>query len=115
MLANRAGLQTPVYRQSSHDPIELGYGSLFPRDQSVSTVIVLGGNLFGAAVPDEVARCCCRLAKLCETEVLGIDLQVGPQQQWCFASATPVPDLMLGGQPFLRALMTKMSDGYSQL
>jgi hypothetical protein len=115
MLANRAGLQTPVYRQSSHDPIELGYGRLFPWDQSVSSVIVLGENVFGPAVPDEVARCCCRLAKLCETEVLGIDFHVGPQQQWFFAGATPVPDLTVGGQALLKALAATMRDGCSQL
>jgi hypothetical protein len=67
-------------------------------------MIVLGGETFGANVPGDVRQSCLRLASLAETPLLGIDLYGAPDGGWRFASATPIPDLHIGGTALVSRL-----------
>jgi hypothetical protein len=105
MLAHRAGLQAPAYRQSGDD-VEPGYGyaSLAPIGARMVQIIVLDDDAFGAALPQDVRDGCVRFAKLAETRLVGVDLYHSPDRGWTFAHATPMPALQLGGDSLLRGL-----------
>jgi len=102
--AHRAGLAVDTYRQSASDAPNKGYASFAPANIATETMIVLGGEAFGANVPGEVRESCRRLASLAETPLLGIDLYVEPDGGWRFASATPIPDLHIGGTALVSRL-----------
>lgn len=104
LLAAESGLPTRTYRQTGFDPLELGYTTLAPPSQPVKTVITLAGKTFGAKAPEEISAGCLRLSEHCGTELLGIDFYNGTGPSWTFASATPMPDLRLGGGPLLETL-----------
>lgn len=104
LLATTAGLTTVPYRQSSRAPFEVSKERLASEASPFKTVLVLDRYVFGAA-PPSVLRACRRLAMLAGTTILGIEFAVGVNGQWTFASATPLPDLRLGGQSVLDALV----------
>ncbi|MBI4539869.1 MAG: hypothetical protein HY704_10220 [Gemmatimonadetes bacterium] len=71
----------------------------------VSTyVIVVGRRIVGDPVDEGVRQACRRLAELAETPLLGVALSPGREAAPVFAGATPLPDLLWGGEPLLDAL-----------
>ena len=108
--ASRAGLCTPVYRQTAHDAPEQSFRSLAPTDADTVRLIAFRGQVFGAQVPDAVARSCGRLAVAAATELLGIELYSNANG-WSFANATPFPDLSAGGMPLVECLAEALAQG----
>jgi hypothetical protein len=109
VLAARAGLAVPPYRQTDSDPERKGYGGLAPPEAAIAKIIVLRGELYGAVVPDGVGAACRRLAQGSLTELLGIDLFEDEGGTLTFAHATPWPDLRPGGVSFVDALCQALS------
>ncbi len=109
--ASRAGLKAPVYRQNSHDTAERGYASLAPERATTINLIAFRGEVYGARVPETVARACSRLAQEARTELLGIELYASQDGEWMFASATPCPALAVGGAPLLHSLAEALTQG----
>jgi hypothetical protein len=109
-LARQAGLPVAVYRQTSRDTIDeaLGQRRLVPAGALVSTVIVVGGCVVGTPIPPDLRDGCLRLANLARTSLLGIDLVESPTRGWQFAGASPTPDLRLGGDALVDALMQEL-------
>ena len=106
-LARQAGLPAAPYRQTSSDTLDesLGERRLVPAGASASSVIVVGRRVVGTPVSQALAAACVRLAELAGTSLLGIDFVGGPAQGWSFAGASPTPDLRIGGDALIDALM----------
>jgi hypothetical protein len=101
-LAARAGLPTQSYRQTSRDS---GDAWEWPnKPLAAQTVLVIADRTFGAPAPAALLRGCLGLARLAETELLGIDFAVSEEGSWSFAGATALPDLRLGGEALLDIL-----------
>jgi hypothetical protein len=109
--ADRAGLPTPVYRQSGHDSPDKGYRSLPPDGAAILRLITFGGEVFGGQVPETTSRACVRLALEAKTEMLGVELYAARNGEWTFANATPCPDLSAGGKPLLERLALHLTAG----
>jgi hypothetical protein len=104
-LAMQAGLSTPVYRQSSQaNQAANVYGQSEFSPATASTVIVVGDRFCGASAPASVLEGCWRLAQMIKTPLLGVEF--GPN--WQFKAASPLPDLRLGQQAFLRHLSLEL-------
>jgi hypothetical protein len=112
-LAAKSGLPTPNYQQSSADlRDEHAEQRLFPKSIPVKTVFVVASEVVAGwaergrigVVPPEIAQACKRLSRLTQTELLGIEFVSTAQHPWTFASATPAPDLRLGGEALLDVL-----------
>jgi hypothetical protein len=114
MLAHKAGLVTPTYRQSGADPIEAGFQPLAPAQATLKRVLVLRDEVFGAEVPAPLREFCCKMAKLCRTPLLGIDFYETAESEWTFSYATPLPDLQVGGSDFLHSLLRLLQKGEKQ-
>lgn len=108
MLAQQAGLPAPPYRQCADDDPAAGYRSLAPEGAKTEQVIVLKGKLFGAALKQDMAEACVRFARLAQSDLLGIELF---EKQ--FASATPYPDLTVGGEQMI-SYLSKIWKGKTQ-
>ena len=107
-LAAAAGLPTPAYRQTSHDQIDeaLQLRRLFPTGTPITSAIVVGRRVVGPPLPPEIRAGCLRLAQLSQTQLLGVEFVTGANS-WTFAGATPMPDLRLGGEPLIDALLAE--------
>lgn len=114
MLAQRAGLPSPSYKQTARDAPELGYRSLAPSGVPVQSVILLRGEVFGPMLPEQTRMACRRFAELSGTELLGIDVFRASDGIWNFASATPYPDLTIGATPLLEHLAHIFANGGRQ-
>ena len=103
VLAAKAGLRAPHYRQSSHDQINeaLAERKLFPSGTPTRTLIVAAGKVCGADAPDSIREGCARLSEIAETSLLGIEFVSEGPDEWVFAGASPLPDLRYGGQELL--------------
>ncbi len=104
VLAASAGLKVPTFRQSSIDPLDDGFHSLAPAQETVRNVIVLRDGLYAAAVPREIGSACRKLAALAGIDLLGVDLFESAESGLMFAHATPFPDLTLGGDRLIEGL-----------
>lgn len=106
-LARQAGLPVAPYRQTSRDRIDEARGArrLVPEGALVRTVVVAGGRVIGPALSPAIAEACVRLAELAGTALLGIDFVSHVQQPWSFAGASPTPDLRVGGEALISALL----------
>lgn len=110
-LANQAGLPTAAYTQTSHDDIDdtVQLRRLLPKDTPTSMVITVGDKVFGPYMPPAVSRSCRELARVSRTPLLGIELAAGNSPYaWTFASATPMPDLRMGGEQLLDTLAVSL-------
>jgi hypothetical protein len=114
VLAQKAGLPAPAYRQSASDDPAQGFRALAPAGAPLETAIVLFDKVFGPSLPDETVAACRRFAALAEVEMLGISLFQAGGRVWKFASATPYPDLSAGGQPLLSHLASVLKKGELQ-
>lgn len=113
LLAHQSGLFTSSYEQSSFDEggsHQLG-GRLVPYGTPVKTLIVVNTEVMGREAPDDVVKGCTRLAELAETPLLGVDFTEVQADDWCFAGASPMPDLRLGGERLLNALEQALRGG----
>jgi hypothetical protein len=110
-LAREAGLPVAPYRQSATDGVDemKGERRLVPRGVPVRTVIALGGRVFGASLLPAITAACQRLARLSQTQLLGIDFVDDAADAWTFAGASPTPDLSIGGEALVEALMRELS------
>jgi hypothetical protein len=111
-LAAAAGLPTPDYRQTSNDQINetIEARRLLPVGTPSINIIVVGRHVFGPTVSTGIREGCLELARLSRTQLLGIELAFDASlNSWAFASATPMPDLRMGGELFLDALATELS------
>jgi hypothetical protein len=75
---------------------------LVPDGTPTAMVITLGDRVFGPTLPPQLSAGCLALARIANTPLLGIEFTVG--QSPAFVSATPMPDLRLGGEPLLDEL-----------
>lgn len=98
VLAQRAGLPAPVYRQSADDDPAIGMSGLAPRGAALKSAVALKGRLFGDPMPDKTVAGCLRLAVLAQTDLLGISLFQAENGIWNFSTATPYPDLIACGE-----------------
>lgn len=114
LLAQRAGLSAPPFRQTTHDEPEQGYRSMAPQGVPVESVVVLGGDVFGAALPEDTLGACRRFAALAGDPLLGIDLFHAKDGRWNFATATPYPELTRGGEALLTRLAQIFTEGKKQ-
>jgi hypothetical protein len=107
-LAAQAGLPTMSYSQTSHDDIDetMQIRRIVPDGTPTTMVITLGDRVFGPALPPHLSAGCRELASISETPLLGIEFTIG--QSPAFVSATPMPDLRLGGEPLLDELARKL-------
>ncbi|MGE5337729.1 MAG: hypothetical protein ACM3PU_07865 [Gemmatimonadota bacterium] len=106
-LALQAELPVAPFRQSARDGVDelKGQRRLIAPGQMVLSVIVVGDAVTGGPAPPRIAAACRRLARLADAELLGIDFVVGAAGPWTFAGASPMPDLMSGGNEFIGALI----------
>ena len=99
-LAARAGLPATPWRQGSDDPPDQAW-MLRPADL---TVYVCGEEVVApVALPDAIVTGCRTLARLATCELLGIDFAIDGDD-WRVTGASPLPDLMRGGDALADAL-----------
>lgn len=100
-LAGQAGLRTTPFKQNgssgvAHEPLPPSYGVGQSR-----AVVVVDGSVVGPALPPGTAAACAALGRLSDTRLLGIELH---PRTGAFVSATPRPDLRLGGDALVTVL-----------
>lgn len=104
-LAQQAGLPVRTYRQSEQDAADRVYG--FPSTVSGThavKAVVFRDRVFGASLPDCVAEASIRFAALAGLDLMGVDFEINSNGDCLFASASPSPDLFLGGTELIGAL-----------
>lgn len=105
-LAGSAGLPTLTFRQNDALPGDYEEGSL-EKDATVQ-IIILDGRLFGPGadkLPKSFYEPLTRLINLSGLRLCGMSFYRMRAGELLFASATPLPDLRLGGEAFLDALV----------
>lgn len=105
VLAREVGLPALSYRQSGDSPPDDGYGSLAPAGAALTTIVVFDGEVFGAKLPASTRQVCVAFARVAETALIGIDLIADASGQLRFAHASPMPNLMIGGEALLERLV----------
>jgi hypothetical protein len=105
LLAARSGLNVPAYRQSSATPMDGGFVSLAPAGAAITHVIVFREDAYGLPADSPLHKPCKKFAERAETDLLGIDFFEDGAGNLVFAYATPMPDLRLGGDEFITALV----------
>lgn len=103
-LAMRAGLPVLPYRQGSREQPSTVSAPFGLSNAPTASVIVVGGQVLGEALPIHVVEGCRQLASLAETALLGIEFVPSAGLPWVFAQATPLPDLRIGGSALLDVL-----------
>lgn len=105
-MASKSGLYTPKFRQSSDiynnthtEPEFQAADGLDHRE-----VIVACGHVIGSELPDNISKGSKRLSDISGTDLLGIRFAVDSSENWIFESATPLPDLRLGGDELIEIL-----------
>jgi len=103
-LAGRAGLPAIPFRQGS----TINSPALLPSRTITHQVTVLDGEIYSSPhtlkILDAFRASIARLAGLSGLRLLGVEFRRGPDGEPIFASATPLPDLRLGGEALLDAL-----------
>ena len=110
-LAQQASLPVAPYRQSSSDRVDemKGERRLVATGQAVRSAVVVGQRALGLAMPATVAAGCVRLGQLASTTLLGVDFVDGAAGPWTFAGASPTPDLRVGGEAVIDALVRALN------
>jgi hypothetical protein len=101
-LAASAGFATPRYAVSTADPPADEW--VEPLPQQGKSVLVIGDRVVGEAPPGVHARAIA-LAALAGADILGVSLT----SDWSFVSATPLPDLVAGGDGALGAIAAALA------
>lgn len=108
-LARQAGLVSTPYKSSSRHEAKwvFDYGESFlPVKQNA---LVIGRRVIAPGAPEEIAQGCYRLSSIVGMPILGIDFTITPNGEWLFSGASPAPDLRLGGELALDALVMALS------
>lgn len=100
LLGATAGLPCIPWEQGSDDDPTLVW---MPPLFETMAYVVSGEAVLPPVLPPEMAPACAALAALAETALLGIGF-VRSGEAWTMNSATPIPDLSLGGAPLADAL-----------
>jgi hypothetical protein len=108
--AGRAGLKMPTYRQSARDDHRQDEIAASEKPARHS-VIAMREEVFGAAVPEGVAKACRRLVSDAGTQMLGIELSEDSRGEWQFSNAVSSPDLRRGGVAMLQSLAQILVQG----
>ena len=104
-LAGQAGLDVDAYvEQVPSAAASRDIGGVAP---PVRTVIAIDGRGIGHA-DEPLADACGRLGVLADTRILGVDIDARTS---AFVSASPLPDLRIGGEPFIDALASALRAG----
>ncbi len=109
-MALHADLPVPIFRQgtSATEQQVLSSADAEP-PLSRQTVFVVGNDvLTGEDARPDVIEGCLTLAGLAQTPLLGVEFDILPDGGWQFASASPLPDLRLGGNRLLDALASAL-------
>lgn len=102
-LAGQAGLDVDLYvQQVPSAPAPTDTGEEAP---PVRTIIAIDGWGIGGPLEEDVTDACGRLGALSKTRILGVDLDARTS---AFVSASPLPDLRTGGEPFIDALASAL-------
>lgn len=111
VLARSAGLAVAPYRQSSRDRIDemKGEKRLVPAGAHVATAVVVGRRVVGLPLAPAIAAACVRLAELASVHLLGVDFVVDPRGTCNFVGANPMPDLRVGGDALIEALLDDLT------
>ena len=104
VLAGRAGFHVEPYRESESD-----WERSLPSGRTLTSVVLFEGTAFGPLVPAEIEAPCHALFALNDTSLLGIDFYQSEEGCWTFHSATPLPDMCLGGIPMLQQVLRTWS------
>jgi hypothetical protein len=99
-LAARAGLSTTPWKQGSGDAPDQAW---MPRPAELVVHICGEEVVAPIALPDALQQGCRALAALAQCDLLGADF-VRDGDAWHFAGATPLPDLIRGGDALADAL-----------
>jgi hypothetical protein len=102
--AGRAGFHVEPYRECDND----GERSL-AYERALTSVVLFEGTPFGQEAPAEIEAPCQALFALTGTSLLGIDLYQSKESRWTFHSATPLPNLCVGGTPLLQEILRSWS------
>lgn len=100
-LGAEAGLRTRGWAQSSADAPETGWA---PMPAEATVFVAAGRAVLPPMLPPELETPCRRLAARCGTDLLGIGFARDAESRWEMVGASPMPDLMLGGEPLADAL-----------
>jgi hypothetical protein len=104
-LAGSAGLPTLTFHQSDVIPVDFPGGS--PEMDATIQIIILDGQIYGpeaCVLPESFKEQLTQLAKLSGLRLCGVSFCRMRDGELLFASATPLPDLRLGGEALLDAL-----------
>jgi len=104
VLAGRAGFHVEPYRESETD-----WERSLPNGRTLTSVVLFEGTPFGPRMPVGIEAPCHALFALIGTSLLGIDFYQSEAGRWTFHSATPLPDMCLGGIPLLRQVLRTWS------
>jgi hypothetical protein len=105
LAAAQAGLPAAPYRQSHASDPDASW-MIAPQPGTV-TVFAVGEVAVGPpGLPATILDGCVRLAKASAETLLGVDLAPGPDGRLAVIGASPNPDLRLGGEPLIDALVT---------
>ena len=100
-LAVRAGLPVRPWRQSEQDVPEQAW---FRSPIEATAFVVAETAVLPPGLPATLADGCIALAAAAETELLGIDFARDADGGWTLVGASPLPDLLLGGDPLVTAI-----------
>jgi hypothetical protein len=104
-LAARAGLQTVPYLHGDHYETHAPQSS---RSIGSRTIIAIKGVHYSTVISPAISNGCDRLLELCGSSLLGIEFDTNAGQ-WIFKAATPFPDLRLGGDGLIDALLAVLT------
>lgn len=101
-LAARAGLPTTPWKQGSDDAPDQAW---LPRPAELAVHVCGDAVVAPVALPDALTTGCRRLAALAGCDLLGIDFERDDTGEgWRLTSASPLPDLIRGGDALADAL-----------
>ena len=101
-LALQAGLPVLPFRQGDEQALE------YPPYNTTSQLLVFDGRICGAPIQwvnEDLRNSIKQLAELSGLRLMGLGFVLSPAGEPLFVSATALPDLQLGGEVFLDALM----------
>lgn len=112
VLAAKAGLVAPAYRHADNGHPPGSSPPSIPDGGASETVFVIDGEVVaGPAVPVDALDGCRRLAQLTGDGLVGITLMPVGGGTWEFLTATPLPDLAIGGERLLDVLAAALQEG----
>ncbi|MEA3016815.1 MAG: hypothetical protein QOI38_1537 [Sphingomonadales bacterium] len=101
-LGAQAGFATRAWTQGSDDPADDAW---LPQPAEATAFVVAGRVLLPPVLPSDLEAACRRLGALCGTALIGVDFARDGDGGWAMIGATPIPNLMLGGEPLIDALL----------